>query len=89
MLKVGPRAAPAKAITVVQNALLMIGLQHPGRAELKDVDFQLFEKYKDYLLGDCCCNGLSSNEAAVRWHQCFPTRTLSARPPKNRWFSKG
>ena len=32
----------------------MIGLQHPGRAELKDIDFQLFEKYKDYLLGDFC-----------------------------------
>ena len=48
--------------TVTQNALLIIGLQHPGRAELKDIDFQLFEKYKDYLLGDFCY-GLRSNEA--------------------------
>ena len=47
----------------MQNALLMIGLQHPGRAELKDIDFQLFEKYKDYLLGDFCY-GLRSNEAS-------------------------
>ena len=50
-------------LTVTQNALLMIGLQHPGRAELKDIDFQLFEKYKDYLLGDFCY-GLRSNEAS-------------------------
>ena len=50
-------------LTVMQNALLMIGLQHPGRAELKDIDFQLFEKYKDYLLGDFCY-GLRSNEAS-------------------------
>ena len=42
-------------LTIMQNALLMIGLQHPGRAELKDnIDFQLFEKDKDYLLGDYC-----------------------------------
>ena len=26
-------------LTVMQNALLMIGHQHPGRAELKDIDF--------------------------------------------------
>ena len=48
---------------VMANALLMIGLHHPGRVELKDTNQQLFEKYKDYLLGDYCY-GLRSNEAS-------------------------
>ena len=39
-------------LTVMQNALLMIGLQHPRG-----------EKYKDYLLGDYCY-GLRSNETS-------------------------
>ena len=41
----------------------MIGLHHPGRAEIKDIDFQLFERYKDYLLGEFCY-GLRTNEAS-------------------------
>ena len=49
-------------LTIMQNALLMIGLHHPGRAEIKDIDFQLFERYKDYLLGEFCY-GLRTNEA--------------------------
>ena len=50
-------------LTIMQNALLMIGLHHPGRAEIKDIDFQLFERYKDYLLGEFCY-GLRTNEAS-------------------------
>ena len=30
-------------LTVMQNALLMMGLQHPERTELKDIDFQLLK----------------------------------------------
>ena len=50
-------------LTVMANALLMIQLHHPGRVELADTNQQLFEKYKDYLLGDYCY-GLRSNEAS-------------------------
>ena len=50
-------------LTVMANALLMIQLHHPGRVELADTNQQLFEKYKDYLLGDDCY-GLRSNEAS-------------------------
>ena len=39
-------------LTVLQNALIMIQLRHPGREELKDVAMALFERYKEYLLGD-------------------------------------
>ena len=41
----------------------LIQLHHPGRVELADTNQQLFEKYKDYLLGDYCY-GLRSNEAS-------------------------
>ena len=48
-------------LTVLQNTLVMIQLRHPGRRELEDVSFALFEKYKEYLLGDYCY-GLRSSE---------------------------
>ena len=38
-------------LTVLQNALIMIQLRHPGREELKDVTMALFERYKEYLSG--------------------------------------
>ena len=48
-------------LTVLQNALIMIQLRHPGPEELKDVTMALFERYKEYLLGDYCY-GLRSSE---------------------------
>ena len=45
------------------NALAMIKLKHPGRNELTDINADLIEKYKDYLLGDYVY-GLRSAEAA-------------------------
>ncbi|CAE7794108.1 unnamed protein product [Symbiodinium sp. CCMP2456] len=48
-------------LTVLQNALIMIQLRQLGREELKDVNMALFEKYKEYLLGDYCY-GLRSSE---------------------------
>ena len=48
-------------LTVLQNTLIMIQLKHPGRRNLEDVNFALFEKYKEYLLGDYCY-GLRSSE---------------------------
>ena len=50
-------------LTVMYNALAMIKLKHPGRNELTDINADLIEKYKDYLLGDYVC-GLRSAEAA-------------------------
>ena len=50
-------------LTVMYNALAMIKLKHPGRNELADISADLFEKYKDYLLGDYVY-GLRSAEAA-------------------------
>ncbi|CAE7312401.1 abhd17c, partial [Symbiodinium microadriaticum] len=50
-------------LTVLQNALIMIKLKRPGRAELADVTFAVFERYKDYLLGDYCYGLRSSEES--------------------------
>ena len=50
-------------LTVLQNALIMIQLRHPSREELKDVTMALFERYKDYLLGDYCYGLRSSEES--------------------------
>ena len=50
-------------LTVMYNALAMIKLKHPGRNELADISADLFEKYKDYLLGDYVY-GLRSAESA-------------------------
>ena len=41
-------------LTVLQNTLLMIKFKHPGRTELGDVTVAVFERYKEYLLGDYC-----------------------------------
>ena len=40
-------------LTVMQNALLMMVLKHPDRPELKGIDKDLFDRYKDYILGVC------------------------------------
>ena len=50
-----------RRLTVMQNALLMIRLKHTGREELSDVDRNLFDTYKDYILGDYCY-GLTSTD---------------------------
>ena len=51
-------------LTVMYNALAMIKLKHPGRNELADISADLFEKYKDYLLGDYVY-GLRSADSSV------------------------
>ena len=62
-------------LTVLQNTLVMIQLRHPGRRELEDVNFALFEKYKEYLLGDYCY-GLRSREdsGALAMEPCAQLR---------------
>ena len=59
-------------LTVMCSALAMIKLKRTSRAELADISADLFEKYKDYLLGDYVY-GLRSAEAAGAM---IPPRTL-------------
>ena len=50
-----------KRLTVMQNLFLMLKLKYSAREEIADVTKDLFDKYKDYLLGDYCW-GLSSTD---------------------------
>ena len=50
-------------LTVMCNAIRMLKLKHTQRHEIKDVDADLFETYKEYLLGDSCY-GLQTAESA-------------------------
>ena len=50
-----------RRLTVMQNVLLMMKLKYTAREEISDVDKDVFDKYKDYLLGDYCW-GLSSTD---------------------------
>ena len=43
------------------NAILMLAIKHPNREEIQDVTRDLFERYKDYVLGDYVW-GLSSTD---------------------------
>ena len=82
-------------LTVLQNTLIMIQRKHPSRRELEDVNFALFEKYKDYLLGDYCYGLRSSEDSgspvppwslvlsyehAIRKHACGLLLWSSANP---------
>ena len=50
-------------LTVMCNAIRMLKLKHTQCREIKDVDADLFETYKEYLLGDYCY-GLRTAESA-------------------------
>ena len=50
-------------LTVMCNAIRMLKLKHTQPHEIKDVDADLFETYKEYLLGDYCY-GLRTAESA-------------------------
>ena len=41
-------------LTVMCNAIRMLKLKHTQRHEIKDVGADLFETYKEYLLGGYC-----------------------------------
>ena len=65
---------------------IMIKLKHPGRPELKDVQMTLFEKYKEYLLGDYCYGLRAGDDAGgmippwtlVLLRACYPKACLQA-----------
>ena len=50
-----------RRLSVMQNAIIMLALKHKGREEIQDVSKELFDRYKDYLLGDYCY-GLTSTD---------------------------
>ena len=50
-----------RRLSVMQNALLMMRLKYTAREEIADVEKDVFDKYKDYLLGDFCW-GLASTD---------------------------
>ena len=50
-----------RRLSVMLHAILMLALKHTNREEIQDVRRDLFERYKDYLLGDYVW-GLSSTD---------------------------
>eukprot|EP00435_Cladocopium_sp_Y103_P069864 s20_g34.t1 len=50
-----------RRLSVTLHAILMLALKHSNREEIQDVTRDLFERYKDYLLGDYVW-GLSSTD---------------------------
>ena len=50
-----------RRLSVMVNAILMLAIKHPNREEIQDVTRDLFERYKDYVLGDYVW-GLSSTD---------------------------
>ena len=41
-----------RRLNIMRNAYLMLRLKFPGRSDLQDIGADLFERYKEYLLGD-------------------------------------
>jgi len=50
-----------RRLTVMVNAILMLAIKHTNREEIQDVTRDIFERYKDYVLGDYVW-GLSSTD---------------------------
>ena len=50
-------------LAIMQNALVMMILKHPDRPELKGIDKDLFDRYKDYILGEYVYGLRSSEES--------------------------
>ena len=41
-----------RRLSIMQNCMMMLAIKHVTHEELKDVTKDLFDRYKDYLLGD-------------------------------------
>ena len=50
-----------RRLSIMQNCMMMLAIKHVTHEELKDVTKDLFDRYKDYLLGDYVW-GLSSTD---------------------------
>eukprot|EP00439_Symbiodinium_sp_Y106_P003505 s13349_g1.t1 len=45
-----------RRLNIMRNVYLMLKLKFPGRSDLQDLTPELFERYKEYLLGDYVYN---------------------------------
>ena len=50
-----------RRLSVMQNCMMMLALKHVNREEIQDITKDLFDRYKDYMLGDYVW-GLSSTD---------------------------
>ena len=50
-----------RRLSIMQNCMMMLSIKHVSHEELKDIDKALFDRYKDYILGDYVW-GLSSTD---------------------------
>ena len=50
-----------RRLSVMQNCLMMLALKYVSREEIQDVTKDIFDRYKDYILGDYVW-GLSSTD---------------------------
>ena len=58
----GSPEALRRRLSILGNALIMIGLKHTNQVALQKLDPGLFDKYKAYLLGDHVLNLTACNE---------------------------
>ena len=73
-------------LTIMQNALLMMILKHPDRPELRGIDKDLFDRYKDYILGEYVYGLRSSEESGS--HAPPWTLVLSYEQAVRKWACK-
>ena len=74
-----------RRLSVMQNCIMMLALKHVNREEIQDVDMDVFDRYKDYLLGDYVW-GLSSTDLQGQQIQTPPWSLVW---PTNRPLERG
>ena len=58
-----------RRLTVMVNAILMLAIKHTNREEIQDVTRDLFERYKDYVLGTMYGAFLQQTSKATRFNR--------------------
>ena len=53
-----------RRLSVMQNCMMMLAIKHVTHEELRDVTKDLFDRYKDYLLGDYVWGLVSDSQTA-------------------------
>ena len=66
-----------RRLSVMQNCLMMLALKHVNREEIQDITKDLFDRYKDYMLGDYVW-GLSSTDLQGQQIQTPPWSLILA-----------
>ena len=65
-----------RRLSIMQNCLMMLASKHVTHEELKDVSRELFDRYKDYFLGDYVW-GLSSTDLQGNQAQTPPWKAFA------------